>query len=340
MVNRLLTRFTHRIHELPILILMPHSRCNCRCVMCDIWKANNEKKELSVEQIRQHLESFKKLNVRWVVLSGGEALMHANLWNLCSELNKLGIKVTLLSTGLLLKKHAEEVVTHLHEVIVSLDGSRDVHNLIRNVPMAFEKMQEGIEAIRERKADFRVTARCVLQHANFRDFPNIIKAAKQLRLNQISFLAADVSTSAFNRETPWTSDQVNRISLTGEESLEFERIIEESIAENTDEYASHFIAESPRKMRKLVQYYKALNGEAPFPEVKCNAPWVSAVLESDGSVQPCFFLPTYGNINYQSFGEILNSSTAIAFRKQIRVPSNSVCQKCVCSLNLPVTASL
>ena len=27
-----------RLTRLPILVLEPHSRCNCRCVMCDIWK--------------------------------------------------------------------------------------------------------------------------------------------------------------------------------------------------------------------------------------------------------------------------------------------------------------
>ena len=38
--KRQLTLTTHRIHTLPVVALMPHSRCNCRCVMCDIWKAN------------------------------------------------------------------------------------------------------------------------------------------------------------------------------------------------------------------------------------------------------------------------------------------------------------
>ena len=28
----------HVIRELPILVILPHSRCNCRCVMCDIWR--------------------------------------------------------------------------------------------------------------------------------------------------------------------------------------------------------------------------------------------------------------------------------------------------------------
>ena len=32
------SRQNYWIEKLPILILFPHSRCNCRCIMCDIWK--------------------------------------------------------------------------------------------------------------------------------------------------------------------------------------------------------------------------------------------------------------------------------------------------------------
>jgi hypothetical protein len=30
------------VTELPLLMLYPHSRCNCRCVMCDIWRASGK----------------------------------------------------------------------------------------------------------------------------------------------------------------------------------------------------------------------------------------------------------------------------------------------------------
>ncbi|HZY78048.1 MAG TPA: radical SAM protein, partial [Cyclobacteriaceae bacterium] len=106
MLSRALNFITHKIHELPVLVMMPHSSCNCRCVMCDIWKANSEKRELTTEEIERHLAAFRKLKVREVVFSGGEALMHSNLWRLCEKLKELRIKVTLLSTGLLLKKNA------------------------------------------------------------------------------------------------------------------------------------------------------------------------------------------------------------------------------------------
>ena len=39
--KRYVTLKTHKIQALPIVILMPHSSCNCRCIMCDIWQGNS-----------------------------------------------------------------------------------------------------------------------------------------------------------------------------------------------------------------------------------------------------------------------------------------------------------
>ena len=336
MIQRILTLATDRIYKMPILVLMPHSRCNCRCVMCDIWKANHEKKELSVELISKHIAAFKRLGVRQVALSGGEALMHTNLWSLCDQLKSIGVKISLLSTGVTLKTHASDVIDHVDEVIVSLDGSPEVHNKIRGIATAFQKLQEGVAAIREKRPSFRMTARCVLQRSNYRELSNIIALARSLQLNQISFLAADVSTPAFNRPELWVDEKVTDVALNEEEANEFEKVVLRSLEEFRDFYATQFIAESPAKMLELVQYYQALLGRREFPVRRCNAPWVSAVVEADGDVRPCFFHASYGNIYQQEFAEILNSAKAIQFRKDLDVRKDPVCKKCVCSLSMPL----
>ncbi len=135
--KRYATLKNHRIYIMPIVILLPHSRCNCRCVMCDIWKGNNNVQQLNVSDIEKLLSSLKRLNTGLVVMSGGEALMHPNFFRLCDILRSRKIKITILSTGLLLKKYSEEIIAKTNEVIVSLDGSQAVHDKIRNIPEAF-----------------------------------------------------------------------------------------------------------------------------------------------------------------------------------------------------------
>jgi MoaA/NifB/PqqE/SkfB family radical SAM enzyme len=329
---------THRIYTLPVVVLMPHSRCNCRCVMCDIWKANQNKQELTRADLARHLDGFRKFHVQWVVFSGGEALMHSNLWLLCELLAELNIKVSLLSTGLLLKQNASDIVQWCHEVIVSLDGSREVHDAIRNVPRAYDRLAEGVAALRRealaRDRHVRVTARCVLQRRNFCDLPNIIAAAHELELEQISFLAADVSSTAFNRSQPWDGERVADVALSAEEVVQFEHVLEETFARWHEDFATGFVAESKEKLRRLVRYYAALNGDGDFAGNHCNAPWVSTVVEADGTVRPCFFHGALGNIHEQSLDEILNSPQAIAFRRNLDVRGDPICRKCVCTLHL------
>ena len=338
MLRRLLTLATDRIYSLPVMVLMPHSRCNCRCVMCDIWKANHEKRELTTEEIAKHIGAFKKLGVREVALSGGEALLHNNLWSFCDQLKETGARISLLSTGLTLAASASRVVANVNEVIVSLDGSPQVHNRIRGIPLAFEKLAEGVRALKQEDPAFKVRGRCVLQKSNFRDLPNIIAAAEDLGLDQISFLAADVSTTAFNRQDSWPSDKVSGIALNATETEEFEKIVSASFEKFSHRYRSGFIAESPRKMFELVQYYRALSGNNRFPVRRCNAPWVSAVVEADGEVRPCFFHASYGNIHDAEFIDILNSSKAVRFRKNLNMEKDQICRKCVCSLHVPLNA--
>ena len=79
-------------------------------------------------------------------------------------------------------------------------------------------------------------------------------------MDQISFLAADVSTTAFNHVEPWTEERVSDVALNVRDATEFEKIVEDSFDTLKDEYEGKFIAEGPLKMKKIVQYYKAVNG--------------------------------------------------------------------------------
>src|SRR6202167_6804753 len=59
----------HHIRTLPVLVIFPHNQCNCRCVMCDIWRIR-EAREITPADLEQQLSSIRKLGVQWVVFSG------------------------------------------------------------------------------------------------------------------------------------------------------------------------------------------------------------------------------------------------------------------------------
>jgi Fe-coproporphyrin III synthase len=332
--KRYRTLQTDRITALPIVILMPHSACNCRCVMCDIWKDNKNLKQLTEDDITGLLISLKKLDTKQVLMSGGEALLNPNFFRFCEILKQQNIKITLLSTGLTLKKHAEELIRYVNDIIISLDGDEATHNTIRNIPDAFQKTSEGVQEIKRLNPQFRITARTVIHRLNFRQWQAIIDAAKEMRLNQISFLPADVSSHAFNREVLWSEQKQHEILPDENELAELKLMIEKIIIDYKESFANGFIAESPDKLRNIYTYYTAFYGLNSFPYKKCNAPWVSTVVEADGTVRPCFFHAPMGNIRKQTLEQILNSDKSIRFRKELDIDKDPTCIKCVCYLNL------
>jgi MoaA/NifB/PqqE/SkfB family radical SAM enzyme len=332
--QRFRTLKTDVISSLPIVILMPHSACNCRCIMCDIWKDNKNLRQLTEKDIEHLLPSLIKLGTRQVLMSGGEAILNPNFFRFCSMLERHKIRVTLLSTGLTLGKYADEIVTHVNDVIISLDGDRETHNLIRNIPGAFEKIHESVQLIRQIDPNFPITGRSVIHRLNFKKMPALIEAAKEMGLDKISFLPADVSSHAFNREVLWSDIRQNEILIEEQQLSELKLIIEKIITNYPTDFDNGFIAEQPAKLRKIHSYYAAFYGQNAFPYKKCNAPWVSTVVEADGTVRPCFFHPPLGNIHEQTLENILNGELGLKFRKELDMDSDSTCTKCVCYLNL------
>ena len=319
---------------------MPHSACNCKCVMCDIWKGNKHLKQLTEEDIQSLLSSLRKFGTQEVVMSGGEALLNPNFFRFCEILQKEKIKITLLSTGLTLKKNADLLLKFVNNIIVSLDGDEAIHDAIRNIPGAFNKLKESVLHIKSLDPSFRITTRTVIHRLNFKCWPAIIDAAKAMGIDQVSFLPADVSSHAFNREILWDDSRQHEILLRREELYELQNIINEIIQQYKTDFDNHFIAESPEKLKKIYSYYAAYYGLNPFPYKRCNAPWVSTVIEADGTVRPCFFHNALGNIREDSLANILNSNHAVDFRKSLDIDTDQTCMKCVCYLNLPPRTNL
>jgi MoaA/NifB/PqqE/SkfB family radical SAM enzyme len=318
--------------EIPILILNVHSHCNCRCLMCDIWQRDT-RATVHAADLERHRASLRALGVRHVVLTGGEPLLNTGLPAICAFFRELNIRLTLLTTGLLLKKRAEEVAAGFDEIIVSLDGPAHIHDSIRRVPGAFALIREGLATVRALRPGLRITARCTLQKANHLHVIETVDAAKEIGFDAISFLAVDTASTAFNRTLVWPTARQSEVALTSAEADDFEHQLDQLILQNLEDFASCFIVESPEKLRRIARTFRAALGQTAAVAPPCNAPWVSAVIEIDGAVRPCFFHPPIGNLQTDDLQSILHGPRAQHFRETLDVPTNPVCRQCVCSLN-------
>jgi MoaA/NifB/PqqE/SkfB family radical SAM enzyme len=333
-IRRVRGRASGRLHSLPILALVVHTACNCRCVMCDIWKANAAGRELSDEVLSAHVGAIRRLRVRRVMLTGGEPLLHSNLWSLCDRLRAEGISITLVTTGLLAARSARAIASRIDTVVISLDGSPPIHDLVRRVPHGFDRLAAGVHALRAEATAPRLIARSVLQRANYPALAETIHTARGTGFDEISFLAADVSSSAFNRPTPWPDTRVADVAIPAAELPVLSAAIDDAIARCSVELTDGFVAGGIASLRRIYDYYAAIAGLAGYPRVRCNAPWVSAVLEPGGVLRPCFFQPAYAGSIDGDFESTLNGTEAVRFRNQLDVERNDTCRRCVCSLNL------
>ena len=300
--------------------------------MCDIWK-RKEGREFHAADLERHRKSIRTLGVKHVVLTGGEPLLNRELDAICGFFRDLGLRVTLLTTGLLLQKKADIVASGFDDIIISIDGPRDVHNRIRRVSGAFQTIQKGVMEVRARRPGMPISCRTTVQKLNHTYLRATVSAAKSLGLDSISFLAADISSAAFNREERWTPERQNEIALSRAELSELEKEIELMIQMHQEDIDQGFIVESNVKLRRIgARFREHIDGTPPKAPI-CNAPWVSTVIEVDGSVRPCFFHPSIGNAHQLTLEEALNTETALSFRSRLKIASDPTCQHCVCSLN-------
>lgn len=300
--------------------------------MCDIWK-RKDGREFRAADLARHRESMRRLGVKHVVLTGGEPLLNRELSAICAFFRDLDAHVTLLTTGLLLQKKADIVGAGFDDIIISVDGPESVHDRIRRVPGAFEAIRRGVLAVRERRPEMAISCRTTVQKQNHTHLCATVSAARSLGLDSISFLAADISSTAFNRDAPWSPERLADVSLSRVEVSELEGEIELLIHTHEEDINKGFIKENAEKLRRIgTRFRERIEGTPPKAPI-CNAPWVSAVVDVDGNVRPCFFHPPIGDTNQLVLHEAINTETALRFRSSLDIASNPICQRCVCSLN-------
>jgi Fe-coproporphyrin III synthase len=314
------------IAKLPLVTLYITERCNSRCITCDYWRHGRDDMDLAA--VTSLLPSLARLSTQMVLLSGGEPLLNAEWEAIAQALRSNSLKVWLLTSGLALAKHARRAATLFDAITVSLDGTdAETYAAIRGLN-AFHKVCEGIQAAASQGAPPAI--RVTLQRGNFRQLPAFVDLAKDLGAQRVSFLAVDVANPhAFGR----TDDFVSDLALRPEDLPELEQILDSMEQDHQEDFLSGFIAESPQKLRRILQYFTAIRGFGPYPLVRCNAPEFSAVIGATGHVQPCFFIsgPPHALLR-PDFDQVLNDDAMVTLRRNIREGRRTECATCVCSM--------
>jgi MoaA/NifB/PqqE/SkfB family radical SAM enzyme len=336
----LINLISDRLRALPLLVVYLTDGCNSRCVTCDIWRLPRRNVEMGL--VAELAAALPTLGVRQIVLSGGEAMQHPRWPEIAQRFRAAGAAVMLLTNGLLLKKQAQQVIAHVDAVTVSLDGgTADTYHAIRGVD-ALPLILDGMAEIA--RAGVPITTRTTVQRRNFRELSTVIQAAKSAGATKVSFLAVDVSNHEafgprFAPEATLPAVSVQQIpsqpesaALTRDDLPQFAAVLDQLERDHADDFASGLMAEPPAKLRRLYDYFAALHGLGSFHPPRCNAPHTSAVIEVDGAIRPCFFLPKVGALHGGNLAAAINTTEAIDLRRQYRRGQRPECERCVCPL--------
>jgi Fe-coproporphyrin III synthase len=337
-VPAFLNTVSSKARTLPIVILYVTEGCNLRCVTCSY--RNALPLELSLDEVRALASDLNALGLRHIVYSGGEPLLRKDFPEIVSVFADFSVKQTLLTNGLLLSRRLPALPGSFEELIVSIDGADALtHDSIRGVP-SFDLILKGLDEARKRRIARRYSIRTVLQKSNFHQLPALILLAKRIGIDRISFLAADMMSASFGRDASGSRGESTEVHLSEGEVDAFGEIIEECAVAFRSELEGRFVSPSADGLRRIGQFYRAVNGTSPFPPTICNAPMVSTVVTSTGDVLPCYFLPRIGNIRQTPLRQILNNEAARETRSSVRSQLPDTCRTCVCTLYVRPSAAL
>lgn len=322
----------NKLRSLPLVVLYLTDGCNSRCAMCDIWRAPRRNMEMGL--VDNIVRDATKLGTQLVLLSGGEAMQHPEWPAIAAKFRAAGIKVWLLTNGLLLKKQAQAVIDNIDLLTVSLDAATpELYQQIRGVD-ALDLLLEGMATISA--AGIPTTTRTTIMRANYQQMPQIVDVALAHGASSVSFLTVDDSNPyafgpRFSQDNgiPMASEPDEFGALTPDDLPIFKAGLEGLFTSHAKQFASGQIEESPAKLQRMYDFFATPYTHSDYPPPRCNAPHVSAVINVDGTLQPCYFLPPVQHSNGLTD---LNHSEMVALRAEYSAGKRQECARCVCPL--------
>lgn len=158
--------------------------CNLRCKHC----LNNSGKvldnQLTTEEIFELIKKLSDAGIQEIRFTGGEPLVHKDIYKMMELATRLGIYVSIGSNGTLIDEEVAEKLKEagLKRAVVSLDGTKEKHDFIRGEGN-FDKTLASIKYLQEQGIKIKVNS--VIMKNNIED---VIALAKQLNKMKIDLL--------------------------------------------------------------------------------------------------------------------------------------------------------
>jgi MoaA/NifB/PqqE/SkfB family radical SAM enzyme len=126
------------------LIFILTTRCNQKCIFCCEPPSDPD---MDSENAIRWLYEAANAGIPWVDFSGGEPLLHKDVFRIVKSSKEFGLKNSLSTNGILLYKHYEELSGYIDQWNISLHGSPKIHNRIVNNSTSYKRIITSCEQI-------------------------------------------------------------------------------------------------------------------------------------------------------------------------------------------------
>ncbi|MGM9513745.1 heme d1 biosynthesis radical SAM protein NirJ [Roseateles sp. DB2] len=172
----------------PVVIWNLTRRCNLTCKHCYALSADHHYPgELSHEEICTVMDDLRAYGVPVLILSGGEPLLHPQLFEIASRAQQQGFYTALSSNGTLIDAAmADRIAAQDFDYVgVSIDGSRATHDRFRRKEGAYDQSMAGIRLLHERGV--KTGLRYTFTDLNGQDFPFLLQLMKDEGVDKFYF---------------------------------------------------------------------------------------------------------------------------------------------------------
>jgi radical SAM protein with 4Fe4S-binding SPASM domain len=133
-------------------------RCNLRCRHCWINLPAGDRgarqRELKLDQWKRILDELAAMGCLWLLLTGGEILIHRDFQEIYRYAKKLGMIISLFTNGTLISPELADFLQEWPPFLVEITvygRTQATYEAVTGVPGSYEKCLTGIELLRARK---------------------------------------------------------------------------------------------------------------------------------------------------------------------------------------------
>jgi Fe-coproporphyrin III synthase len=172
----------------PVVIWNLIRRCNLTCKHCYALSADHDYAgELTRDEAFTVMDDLKAFKVPVLILSGGEPLLRADLFEIAARAKAMRFYVGLSTNGTLIDETmAERVAAAGFDYVgISLDGIAATHDRFRRMNGAFDKSLAAVRLLRAREV--KVGLRFTMTALNAHDLPALLELMRTERVDKFYF---------------------------------------------------------------------------------------------------------------------------------------------------------